>query len=120
MSKPPACQQCGDCCRSLIVEAGPLDALREPRIARRGHLLAGRNDDPLEPQEWAWSLSCGTACPFLRPDNTCEIYATRPDACVGFVPGESRCRHAVAQDEDEDARLAQDLVRSLADEEVQP
>jgi Fe-S-cluster containining protein len=120
MSKQPTCQQCGDCCRGLIVEASVLDVLREPRIAQRGQLLAGRPDDPLEPQEWAWSLSCGTPCPFLRPDNTCEIYATRPNECVGFVAGESRCRHAVAHDEDEDARLAQDLVRRLADEEVQP
>lgn len=27
------CQQCGSCCRWLIVQIEPIDAMREPRVA---------------------------------------------------------------------------------------
>jgi len=97
------CERCGACCRNLIVEAQVLDVLREPLIAERGTRLDGRGTLP--PDEWAWSLSAGGACPFLvdttaRADaqarTACEIYPTRPNDCVGFEPGSDACCRARA------------------------
>ena len=88
------CQQCGACCRHLIVEAQVLDVLREPLIAERGICLDGRGRLP--PDEWAWSLAAGEACPFLTAENLCSIYPTRPNECVAFKPGSDQCCRARA------------------------
>jgi len=117
MKRRETCAGCGWCCDgSLIIEATALDVLREPEIARRAKPL----DRDLEPEEWMWSLSCGTPCPFLTPDRRCEIYATRPEACVAFAPGESRCRHGAAQplanDDEGDLRAFRRAVRRAAEQ----
>ena len=85
------CLKCGACCRGLIIEAGPVDVMREPLIAARCRCLDG-NGELKDPLAWGWNLSCMTTCAFLRSDNTCEIYATRPDDCVAFEPGGVKCR----------------------------
>jgi len=86
------CRRCGACCRRLIVEAGPADVLREPQIAERCRVLDG-NGTISDPAQWSWSVAVGQLqpCPFLRPDNACEIYATRPEDCVAMVPGGGQC-----------------------------
>jgi len=85
------CRRCGACCRGrLIVEASGLDVLREPLIAELCPVLDG-NGTVSDPARWEWSLSCGKPCPFLRADNGCRIYATRPDDCVAFEPSGAKC-----------------------------
>ena len=75
--------RCGDCCRSLILEADVRDAENEPRIATEcqpfrdiGPEVAGyRLNDPKK----------GNACHFLDLEtNLCSIYATRPLMCRVF------------------------------------
>lgn len=96
--KPPAeepttlCRKCGLCCVGLIIEATELDAWREPRIAAECKELKGM-DGPV------WSIACGpeNPCPFHLRDRTCEIYPTRPNACVGFEPGGEQCREVRAR-----------------------
>ena len=83
------CQQCGSCCRHLIVDVDVLDVIREPRIAEQGELLDGRGK--LEPDEWMWSLVCVKPCPFLGADNRCAIYPTRPEVCLACRPGGDQC-----------------------------
>ena len=83
------CQQCGSCCRHLIVDVDVLDVIREPRIAEQGELLDGRG--ALEPDQWMWSLACAMPCPFLGEANRCTIYSTRPEACLAFCPGGDQC-----------------------------
>jgi len=89
------CQRCGLCCHELIIEAQPLDVLREPAIARRGVLMDGRGAIP--PEEWVWELThCGsTPCPFLldlgQGRRQCGIYPTRPNVCITFPPGDVKC-----------------------------
>jgi Fe-S-cluster containining protein len=87
------CLKCGACCRHLwlLVEAGPVDVLREPMIAHRCRVLDG-NGTVEDPLKWRWNLTVTKACPFLSPDDTCDIYATRPDDCVAFEPGGKKCR----------------------------
>lgn len=31
-------------------------------------------------------------CPFLGEGNNCQIYATRPNVCVGFSAGSPKCQ----------------------------
>lgn len=96
------CDQCGACCRGhLIVEAYDLDVLREP------HLAAA------DIGEWTREMSYQTLmaelgqdgkcliiaageheCKLLRRENTCGIYPTRPNVCVGLQPGDEQCQMA--------------------------
>jgi Fe-S-cluster containining protein len=96
------CDKCGACCNgSLIVEADEIDVLREPRLieADRHYAELGavkaiellRNDIGR-----AVIISCGTACPFLNPENLCSIHPTRPNVCVAFEAGDEQCQEVRA------------------------
>jgi Fe-S-cluster containining protein len=108
------CQQCGLCCRKLIIEIGCLDVLREPRLASVARPIrpladeglkqpyrhsepCGFDDDDEGDCEPAHEYPChmltiGKRCPMLGDDNKCTIYPTRPNVCVGFRPGGKQCR----------------------------
>lgn len=111
------CHKCGACCTVLIVEAEPLDALREPRIAEVCGLPAVPADcyeldeeaDEAHPRD-VWSGGVAVLaprfgepidekrkellpCPFLA-DRRCSIYPTRPNCCVAFAPGSEACQNA--------------------------
>jgi Fe-S-cluster containining protein len=97
------CQQCGACCEGLILDADWLDALREPKIVDRGKKMDGNGT--LDELATGWNLTCGNPCPFLtpllwvnkagvcdgQPHRSCSIYRTRPNACLGMIPGGSQC-----------------------------
>lgn len=88
------CDQCGACCRRLIIECDHLDVLREPRIAVKGTLLDGHGKIPLEDAAWGLNQRNGNpSCVFLR-DNKCSIYATRPNVCVNHQAGSEQCQDA--------------------------
>ncbi len=89
------CDQCGACCRHLILEADHCDAIREPRIQTEGRLLDGHGK--IEFEEAAWSLMNKGAphdCVFVNEDNTCGVYQTRPDMCVSLQAGSEQCQLA--------------------------
>jgi len=81
------CQRCGHCCRDLILEATDLDALREPRIAAEGRMMISMEG----PEFSICAAEPPHHCIFLRDANRCDIYATRPNMCVGFGPDDERC-----------------------------
>lgn len=84
------CKNCALCCEHLLVEADVVDVLREPRIELERPL--GKRAVSLSVLDACWVLSGpGTPCAFLTPEKRCSIYPTRPQACVAFVPGETRC-----------------------------
>ncbi len=91
-----ACDNCGACCSSLIVEAYDYDARREPRLFQI--------DSGLDRQKLRYGEQCiilydteTKACPFLASDTKlCGIYATRPVACVMVEPGDAKCQQARA------------------------
>ena len=84
------CKQCGHCCKSLILEIGEHDILREPKLLSYVRLLNGGGEI-----EWEVELDreyiLPTPCPFLK-ENKCTIYQTRPNVCVGFRPGSEQCK----------------------------
>lgn len=99
------CLRCGACCRFYIVECDWFDAVREPRlIAEQGltpkaRELGLRYDGPLtladlESGERCIMLAGIEPCRFQGADNRCTIYPTRPNSCVGFLPGSDQCREA--------------------------
>lgn len=89
------CDNCGACCKSLIVEAHDYDARREPKLyairnVDRQKLRSGQHCIILYDTETK-------ACPFLVPDGSkhvCSIYETRPVACVMVEPGDAKCQQA--------------------------
>ncbi len=98
MSKLPfedfKCDNCGACCRSLIVEAHYYDAMREPKLYQldpeidREKLREGDRCLVLHDRE-------RRCCPFLEDSsNLCTIYETRPVACVLVEPGDAKCQQA--------------------------
>jgi len=48
-------------------------------------------DDDTEKE---YLLACGQTkpCPFLKENNLCSIYATRPNVCVAMQPGSEKCK----------------------------
>lgn len=80
---------CSLCCRKLIVEADPLDVLREPRIGQECKAMDGHGKIPLTDSVWA--LACVDPCVFLD-GHRCSIYATRPNVCVSFEAGGKKCQ----------------------------
>lgn len=89
------CQQCGWCCRSLILDCNQADARREPRIAKECK--------ELKPDEYGrhWDLndSCKKyACHFLTKEGLCEIHRSKPLMCRRFAPNtDARCQHTTCE-----------------------
>ena len=100
-SRYPTCDQCGACCNGhLIVEAYDLDVLREPHLAAAdiGERTRGMTYETLmadlEQEGRCLVIAAGEECKFLRGDNTCAIYPTRPNVCVALEPGSDQCQEA--------------------------
>ncbi|MCH7725096.1 MAG: YkgJ family cysteine cluster protein [Planctomycetes bacterium] len=95
------CDQCGACCKHLIVEADDLDLLREPRLIESDPHWAGKMSDRVLTELQndfgkALVIACGAnrPCTFLGADDRCSIYPTRPNACVAFEAGDEQCQEA--------------------------
>ena len=93
------CDQCGACCKHLIVEVDGLDTLREPRLfpaaIKEGSGWRPTTQRDLDGDEGRrLLLTCGTTCAFLSSDNRCTIYPTRPNVCVSMQAGDEGCREA--------------------------
>jgi Fe-S-cluster containining protein len=95
------CRRCGLCCRKLIIEINCLDVLREERlmIAKQfshAHGPCGIDEEETLHEGSCRLLACGPnhPCPMLADNGTCTIYPTRPNVCVGFLPGSAKCRQS--------------------------
>ncbi len=87
------CDKCGACCESLIVEAYDYDARREPKL----YEISNIPRESLREQERCIILydRQTRACPFLCGETKhCQIYDTRPVACVMVEPGDAKCQQA--------------------------
>jgi Fe-S-cluster containining protein len=84
------CDNRGLCCEHLLVEAYAVHVMREPRIQEQRPL---RRHVKLSVLDACWFVAGpGMPCPFLTPEKRCDIYATRPEVCVAFVPGTNKCQ----------------------------
>jgi Fe-S-cluster containining protein len=100
------CDKCGACCRgNLLVEVYDLDVWREPRLADAHISLWTREMTKealmheLEEEGRCLIIAAAPyACAFLRDDNTCEIYPTRPNVCVGMQAGDEQCQQCRGAD----------------------
>lgn len=101
------CDQCGACCRHLIIEIGWIDYLREPSLrdvtkpfrVLEGMQIEDADGNPIEnpdPYMAGGMLACGVnhPCPKLGADSRCTIYPTRPNDCVGMQAGDRQCQEA--------------------------
>ena len=91
------CDECGACCRHLIVEIEWYDITREPRLV--GNCMPFKNYGKEIPQaipgHGAGATLVGSdPCPFLGSDNRCGIYPSRPHVCLTFPAGGKQCQDA--------------------------
>jgi len=96
MSKDPTeydCTTCGACCLSFLLFANEADAVREPAIRNEARLLPQhlQTDDKVYQ---LFPLPFQTRCPYLKADELCRIYATRPNVCRRFEAGSKQCIEA--------------------------
>ena len=87
------CTQCGACCRSFPIFASESDATREPAIRSETRQLA----EHLQTEGMAYQLyppPFQTRCAFLKDDELCRIYETRPAVCRRFSAGSDQCIEA--------------------------
>lgn len=87
------CDNCGACCKLLLVEAGYIDAQREPRLYQIGKPVDKAKLRDGEHCIILWDNTKG-GCPFLNESNHCDIYHTRPNECVAVEPGDAKCQQA--------------------------
>ena len=95
-----ACEPgCGACCKGhLIVECDDLDVQREPRLIEVDQWHAGKPAYEVVKgirEEWKAVILPGP-CPFLDGQSRCDVYPTRPNACVAFEPGSESCQEVRA------------------------
>ena len=87
------CTQCGACCRSFPIFASEADAVREPAIRQQTRKLA----EHLATENMAYQLfplPFQTRCAFLKKDELCRIYESRPNVCRRFEAGSTQCIEA--------------------------
>jgi Fe-S-cluster containining protein len=77
-----------------------LDVLREQHLATAdiSDRTRGLSYDALmadlEQEGKCLVIAGGDGCKFLRGNNLCAIYPTRPNVCVAMRPGEEQCQDA--------------------------
>lgn len=87
------CTDCGACCRCYPIFASESDAQREPLLKEK----CVRVDNFLGKNEVAYRmypLANTEGCAFLKADQLCSIYETRPGVCRGFTSGSDQCIRA--------------------------
>ncbi|MCE9591330.1 MAG: YkgJ family cysteine cluster protein [Planctomycetes bacterium] len=87
------CDECGACCKTWRILVAEEDAAREPRIRAESKKLPENQSDVL----WSFQLfplPFHESCCFLKGDNRCDIYETRPRVCREFAAGSERCQEA--------------------------
>lgn len=90
------CENCGACCRCFPIFASGTDAAREPAIRTETREL----EPHLATEDKAYQmhpLPFLDGCAFLKKDQLCRIYATRPDVCRRFEAGSAQCIEARAR-----------------------
>ena len=93
MSSNYDCTQCGACCRCFPIFASAADTEQEPRIkseTRRLEPYLATEDKAFQ----LYPLPFHEQCAFLRPDQLCQIYITRPEVCRRFSAGSPQCIEA--------------------------
>jgi len=86
------CDNCGACCKVLIVEADFIDAQREPRLYE---IFTGDKDKLREGEHCVHVYDVEKRqCHFLDENCHCSIYSTRPNECVSVEPGDAKCQQA--------------------------
>lgn len=87
------CENCGACCRCFPIFASETDAEREPRIRKEARKLESHlaTDDKAYQ---LYPLPFLERCSFLKEDQLCRIYETRPAVCRHFEAGSSQCIEA--------------------------
>ena len=95
------CDQCGACCRHLIVEAEEIDYLREPKLAESDPHYRSKPPEEIVAELRSeigkvLVIACGhlRPCHFLDTDNKCTIYPPRPNDCVAMEAGDEQCQSA--------------------------
>lgn len=96
------CEQCGTCCKDIIIELLPEDIIREPRLKEFMRPIA--DADIAENFDLCWKDKCDyvidigpedylrfRVCPFLV-DNKCSIYKTKPKICNIVLPSIVNCK----------------------------
>ncbi len=98
------CDNCGACCKHLLVEVYDLDLLREPKLATadigdwaRGMAQAQLMAE-LDDGKCLLIAAPGQTCQFLGDDNKCTIYPTRPNVCVAMEAGDEQCQESRRKD----------------------
>ena len=80
------------------MECEELDVLREPRLIESDPYHRGKTVDQVLREirtEWkVVTIACSRPCAFLSPNNLCQIYPTRPNACVGMEAWDEQCQMA--------------------------
>lgn len=87
------CAACGACCRCFPIFASAADAEREPKIKRETRKLEAY----LATKDKAYQmfpLPFLEQCAFLKSDQLCRIYETRPEVCRRFESGSAQCIEA--------------------------
>lgn len=87
------CTACGACCRCFPIFASTQDARREPKIESETRKLEAHLSTDDKAYQ-LYPLPFQESCAFLKEDQLCRIYRTRPAVCRRFEAGSEQCIEA--------------------------
>lgn len=76
------CTQCANCCKDLGPDLTEADITRMAKLFRMK--LSTFEQTYLRVDEDGDKVFQSMPCPFLGPDNLCDVYDARPKACAAF------------------------------------
>ncbi|HFR3767405.1 TPA: YkgJ family cysteine cluster protein [Streptococcus suis] len=76
------CTQCANCCKDLGPDLTEADITRMAKLFRMK--LSTFESTYLRVDEDGDKVFQSMPCPFLGPDNLCDVYDARPKACAAF------------------------------------
>ncbi|MGT2832853.1 YkgJ family cysteine cluster protein [Streptococcus halotolerans] len=76
------CTKCANCCRDLGPDLTEADITRMSKLFRM--TLSSFEKTYLRVDEDGDKVFKAMPCPFLGPDNLCDVYDARPKACAAF------------------------------------
>lgn len=82
------CTQCANCCKDLGPDLTEADITRMAKLFRMK--LSTFEQTYLRVDEDGDKVFQSMPCPFLGPDNLCDVYDARPKACAAFPHTDSK------------------------------
>ena len=111
------CYGCGKCCYNVPLPKYYLASLRN-RIVNEFTSVISLGGKDIVGTETVYADTKGGICPFLKPNNTCNIYERRPAICRNFGRSEEKLLQCPRLYGREDVKLSEGDIKKIMTESL--